>query len=75
MFTVTHGDVADLDPAAPSAPYLRWIAAGLRESHGWDAERIADYIAEAPGAKGAWTRSEIAVLAQQGAPVGREVGG
>ena len=75
MFTVTHGDISSLDLAAPSATYLRWIAAGLRESHAWDADRIAAYIAEAPGAKGAWTRSEIAVLAQQGAPSGREVGG
>ena len=75
MFTVTHGDISSLDLAAPSAMYLRWIAAGLRESHGWDAERTAAYIAEAPGAKGAWTRSEIAVLAQQGEPGGREARG
>ena len=68
LFTVTHGDVAELDPAAPSAPYLRWIAAGLGESHGWDDRRIASYLAAAPGAKGAWTEEEIVGLARQGAP-------
>lgn len=68
MFTVTHGDLAGLDHATPSAPYLRWIAAGLRESHGWDVERVATYLAAAPGARGAWTSDEIASLARQGAP-------
>lgn len=68
MFTVTHGDVAGLVPAAPAAPYLRWIAAGLYESHGWGPDRIATYLEAAPGAKGSWTRSEIAGLARQSAP-------
>ena len=68
MFTVTHGDIAALEPAAPSASYLRWIAAGLREAHGWGAERIAEYLADAPGANGAWTTAEIAALARQGVP-------
>ena len=68
MFTVTHGDVADLVPAAPTAPYLRWIAAGLRESHGWGPDRVAGYLAEAPGVKESWTRSAIAGLARQGVP-------
>jgi hypothetical protein len=72
MFTVTHGDVADLDHAAPSATYLRWIAAGLRESHGWEGDRIASYLAAAPGAEGAWTEEEIAGLARQGAPTMRD---
>ncbi|MEU4192106.1 histone deacetylase [Kribbella sp. NPDC026611] len=44
MFTVTHGTVADLEPAAPSPAYLHWIRTGLREAHGWDEERIADYL-------------------------------
>jgi hypothetical protein len=72
MFTVTHEDVPGLDPAPPSAPYLAWIVAGLREAHGWDAERSAAYLATAPGVRGAWTTSEIAALASRGhGPDGR----
>jgi hypothetical protein len=52
MYTVTHGDAAELTPAAPSASYLRWIATGLREAHGWDDERILRYLRTAPGAEG-----------------------
>jgi hypothetical protein len=60
MFTVTHDDVAGLDLAAPTAPYLWWIASGLLEAHGWLAARIGRYLAGAPGAAGAWTAGEIA---------------
>ena len=49
MFTVTHGTVADLEPAAPTAPYLRWIATGLTEAHGWNAQQVVDYLQAAPG--------------------------
>jgi hypothetical protein len=63
MLTMTHGDASTLDPAAPSAAYLAWIAAGLRESHGWDGDQIAGYLAAAPGVKGAWTQDELATIA------------
>lgn len=63
MFTVTHGKVSELEPSAPSTAYLRWIAAGLREAHGWDGEQIAAYLIEAPGVKGAWTVDELAAVA------------
>ena len=49
LFTVTHGTVADLDPAAPTAPYLHWIATGLAEAHGWCVSEIVDYMQAAPG--------------------------
>lgn len=49
MFTVTHGEAASLDPAAPSATYLGWIAAGLREARGWDERQIAMYLSRARG--------------------------
>ncbi|MGZ5418301.1 MAG: histone deacetylase [Nocardioides sp.] len=68
LFTVTHDDVASLEPAAPSLPYLRWISAGLREAHGWDAGRVADYLVDAPGVRGTWTWDGIAALAGEGAP-------
>lgn len=62
MFTVTHGTVSDLEPAAPTAPYLRWIATGLTEAHGWTAGRVAEYLISAPGVSGAWTMDELAAL-------------
>lgn len=57
LMTVTNGDVGGLTLAAPSVPYLRSIATGLREAHGWDDTRIASYLATAPGARGTWTSS------------------
>jgi hypothetical protein len=64
LLTVTHGDVADLVPAAPSATYLSQIATGLCEAHGWDAERIGTYLAPAPGVRRVWTADQIADLAR-----------
>ncbi len=63
MFTITHHDVGSLPPAAPSAAYLQWIVAGLREAHGYDAARTARYLVAAPGVRGAWTEGDLAVLA------------
>jgi hypothetical protein len=62
MFTITHHDVAGLPLAAPAAAYLRWISVGLREAHGYDATRVARYLAAAPGAFGAWSAREIEAL-------------
>ena len=64
LLTVTHGEVADLTLAAPSAAYLSQIAIGLHEAHGWGAERIATYLASAPGVRGAWTVDRIADVAR-----------
>jgi len=63
MFTVTHGDVSELEPAAPSATYVGWIATGLREAHGWSSTQIADYLLAAPGVSKTWTRDELTTLA------------
>jgi hypothetical protein len=63
LLTVTAADVGGLDLAAPGAVYLRWIAEGLSEAHGWAPERIADYLTAAPGARGAWTPGDVAALA------------
>jgi len=62
MFTVTHGTVGDLEPVAPTAPYLRWIAAGLVEAHGWSVERAAEYLHAAPGVALGWTPGALAEL-------------
>lgn len=52
----------DITMNAPSAAYLRHIAAGLVASHGWSARRAAAYLAGCPGADGHWTAPEIAAL-------------
>lgn len=71
LLTVTHGDVADLTPAAPSAAYLSQIATGLLEAHGWDPATIAAYLVQAPGVRGRWTEDAIADLAKQAREVVR----
>jgi hypothetical protein len=55
MFTVTHDGVAELDPVAPTAPYLRWIATGLVEAHRWNTRQVVDYLDAAPGVRTGWT--------------------
>ena len=59
LLTVTNHDIQGLALAAPSAAYLRSIATGLREAHGWDDARIASYLAAAPGARGSWTTAAV----------------
>jgi hypothetical protein len=62
MFTITHHDVGSLRLAAPTAPYLHWISIGLHEAHGYDGARIARYLADAPGIRGAWAEADIEAL-------------
>jgi hypothetical protein len=52
----------DVPWTVPSAPYLRMLAAGLREAHGWNVHRTARYLAHLPGARGHWTPAAIAGL-------------
>jgi len=63
LLTVTAPDVRGLELAAPSETYLRWVIDGLEEAHGWAPERIAAYLAAAPGARGIWTPHDVAALA------------
>lgn len=53
-----HGH--DLNP--PTAGYLRTMAAGLHEAHGWDAATIGGYLATRPGAQDAWTPEAVTAL-------------
>jgi hypothetical protein len=57
-FTAPWG-VRDVDVSRPSVAYLRVLAAGLREAHGWRARRIARYLSNRPGAAGHWSAAEI----------------
>jgi hypothetical protein len=67
MLTVTNHDVMALGPAAPTPPYLRSIATGLREAHGWEDGRIAEYLSGAAGLQGAWTPDRIVTAIRDGA--------
>lgn len=53
---------AEVDHVAPSPAYLRTLAAGLREAHGWDTHRVAGYLTGLPGCAGAWTEAAILAL-------------
>lgn len=63
MLTFTSGRLSELVDNAPSEGYLRTIAAGLAESHGWTSRRIGRYLAGFPGAAGSWTPESIAAVA------------
>ncbi|MFI8082106.1 histone deacetylase [Kitasatospora sp. NPDC086009] len=60
VLTLTaSGGLADADLRAPRAAYLRTIAAGLVQAHGWDLGRIADYLGTRPGADAQWTPAAL----------------
>ncbi|MFD4434279.1 histone deacetylase [Nocardia sp. NPDC058497] len=46
----------------PSARYLAMIGAGLRESHGWDTDRIVEYLKVCPGVVDRWREHDLRVL-------------
>ncbi|MCX4779458.1 histone deacetylase [Streptomyces sp. NBC_01264] len=49
----------DIEPLAPSAAYLRYLAGGLLESGPWGEREIADYLSACPGAAGHWTPRQV----------------
>ncbi|MFJ9951810.1 histone deacetylase [Kitasatospora sp. NPDC091207] len=53
------GGLADAEPRAPRAGYLRTVAAGLAETHGWGPRRAAEYLGSRPGAATGWTRETL----------------
>lgn len=60
MFCLTSQRL--LEPAPPSAAYLRVILAGLREVFGWTSSQSADYLLEASGVTPTWSRASISAL-------------
>jgi hypothetical protein len=62
MLTFTSGDV-DHRVNSPSRGYMRTIAGGLRESHGWTKTLIGRYLAQFPGAARVWSPASIEGLA------------
>ncbi|WP_280667880.1 MULTISPECIES: histone deacetylase [unclassified Kitasatospora] len=73
VLTLTAPDHrADVPLNPPAARYLRQIAAGLADAHGWHPERSAAYLATRPGAAGSWTPSTVlAALADGDRPEAR----
>jgi hypothetical protein len=63
MFTFTSADVDNDTVNPPSENYLRTIALGLHESHGWNSSAIGRYLARFPGAAGVWSPESIERLA------------
>ncbi len=60
---------APWDPATvrlrrPAPGYLAMLAAGLREAHEWEHERVVDYLAALPGVRGQYDAAELAALAE-----------
>lgn len=47
--------LGEVEPAAPSAPYLRLIADGLEEAHGWDRETAVRHLVNCPGVAPQWS--------------------
>ncbi|GAA5060170.1 histone deacetylase [Nocardia callitridis] len=61
ILTCTAASAYDALPGVtPSARYLRHLAAGLYESHGWTTASIAEYLATRPGAQEQWTPESVA---------------
>ncbi|WP_299519344.1 histone deacetylase [uncultured Serinicoccus sp.] len=67
VLTFTAEDVDALGSLAPTAPYLRTIAEGLRESHGMGEEAVVDYLRSSPAVREAWSRPDL--LEVLGAPM------
>lgn len=51
--------IHDVELTKPASRYLKYLASGLLESHGWSLRQIAEYLAECPGAAGEWSAGEI----------------
>jgi hypothetical protein len=60
MFCLTSQQV--LEPAPPSAPYLRTILVGLHEAFGWTTRECALYLLRARGLTPTWSEARINAL-------------
>ena len=67
MFTITS--LQNLDPAPPSAPYVRTMLDGLGETFGWTADERAQYVMRAPGVTPTWTAGQLVELCDDAASV------
>ncbi|MEU8087218.1 histone deacetylase [Micromonospora sp. NPDC049101] len=71
LLTFTAPEGASAVRCRPPAPsYLGMIARGLREAHGWPAERITSYLAARPGVADAWPPDAVAALVTEALAAG-----
>jgi hypothetical protein len=63
MLTFTSADAQAHPVHPPTEGYLRTMALGLRESHGWTWAEIGGYLSRFPGAAGVWSSQSIEDLA------------
>lgn len=49
----------DVPLNAPVSSYLRTMATGLAEAHGWDERTIIDYLLRCPGVRPAWDEDTL----------------
>ena len=57
-FTASWGHES-IDLNAPGAAYVRTIATGLAETHGWETSEVCDYLLDRPGVQPAWSRRTL----------------
>lgn len=57
MMTITS--LQELEPTAPSGPYLRTMLDGLGETFEWSLQERVDYLLQAPGITPAWTAKDL----------------
>lgn len=63
LLTFTADHPRELPLNAPSAAYLRMIAAGLHETHGLSPREIAAHLLTRPGVAAGWTEATLRRLA------------
>lgn len=56
---------SEVELRSPSATYLRHLAAGLAETHGWPTDRIAEYLSSRPGAAGNWSPAQLVAALEE----------
>lgn len=60
MLTLTAPwQLADVAPAEPAPAYLRMLADGLGEAHGWRTGRVAEHLAGLSGVRATLSAADI----------------
>ncbi|MFJ2651692.1 histone deacetylase [Streptomyces sp. NPDC087420] len=57
-FTAPWG-AGDIEPNAPSAAYIAFLAKGLLATGAWDVDTVVAYVAACSGVSGRWTEREL----------------
>lgn len=75
LVTITSAwSAADVEPAPPSAAYLRTIAAGLVEVHRWSTAEVVAHLETCPGVGPDWTTARLTAALVGGVGEGGDAG-